>query len=160
GCWLRSTGSTSGRGDSTPDISAKAGRGMRVVDKSATTEYDSGAMGPGPPLAVAIRHSQAQQHPRNAPWYVRWRLTGAALLVLTILVIIPVACVFYNALQNGFGAYWRNLADDPDTRHSILLTLAVAPTAVLLNLIFGLAAAWAIARFRFPGRTALITLID
>jgi sulfate transport system permease protein len=50
--------------------------------------------------------------------------------------------------------------EDRDTRHAILLTLIVAPAAVVLNLLFGLAAAWAIARFRFPGRSALVSLID
>jgi sulfate transport system permease protein len=56
--------------------------------------------------------------------------------------------------------YWRNLATSPETRHAILLTLTVAPAAVALNLVFGVAAAWAVARFRFPGRTLLVTLID
>ena len=53
-----------------------------------------------------------------------------------------------------------NLVGDPDTRHAILLTLTVAPIAVVANVVFGVAAAWAIARFRFPGRTLLTTLID
>ena len=96
---------------------------------------------------------------RQDPWYVRWTLTAAALALMTVLVIIPLVAVFAHALEAGIGAYWRNLTD-ADTRHSILLTLAVAPTAVALNLVFGLAAAWSISRFRFPGRTALLTLID
>ena len=62
--------------------------------------------------------------------------------------------MFYQAFAGGPGAYWDNLVGDPDTLHSILLTLIVAPVAVLLNLVFGVAAAWAIARFRFPGRAA------
>ena len=90
---------------------------------------------------------------------MRWCLTAGALAVLTVLVIVPVVGVFVHALEAGLGVYWKNLAD-PDTLHSILLTLAVAPTAVLFNLIFGVAAAWAIARFSFPGRTALLTVID
>src|SRR5207248_7077918 len=56
--------------------------------------------------------------------------------------------------------YWDALTGDPDTRAAVRLTLTVVPSAVLANLVFGVAAAWAIARFRFPGRTALITLID
>jgi sulfate transport system permease protein len=92
--------------------------------------------------------------------WVRLTLTCFALLVLTVLVVIPVANVFYEALADGFGAYWRNLTADPDTRHSILLTLTVAPIAVVCNLVFGVAAAWAITRFRFPGRTILVTAID
>jgi len=51
--------------------------------------------------------------------------------------------------------YIQNLLADPDTRHAILLTLTVAPVAVILNVVFGVAAAWAIARYQFPGRTIL-----
>ena len=85
-------------------------------------------------------------------------LLGAA--VVAVLIVVPVVNVFYQALSHGLGTYWRNLVDDPDTRHSILLTLIVAPVAVALNVVFGIAAAWAITRFRFPGRTLLVTLID
>lgn len=94
------------------------------------------------------------------PLTVRCILIGLAVSVITLLVIIPVINVFWNAFAGGARAYWANLVDDPDTRHAILLTLTVAPLAVLANVIFGLAAAWAIARFRFPGRTLLVTLID
>jgi len=97
---------------------------------------------------------------RNDPLRVRWALTAAALLVLGVLVIVPLAHVFVRALGDGPRAYWRYLIEDRDTRHAILLTLTVAPIAVLVNLVFGVAASWAIARFRFPGRTLLITLID
>jgi sulfate transport system permease protein len=101
--------------------------------------------------------------PRRAqqdPWFIRWTLTLGAIAIVGILVIVPVANVFYNALGDGLGAYWKNLVGDPDTRQAILLTLTVAPVAVGANLVFGVAAAWAIARFRFPGRTAVLTLID
>jgi sulfate/thiosulfate transport system permease protein len=97
---------------------------------------------------------------QHDPVWVRWTLTALAVGVLTVLVIVPVASVFYQALADGVGTYWDNLVADPDTRHAILLTLAVAPVAVLLNIVFGVAAAWLIARFRFPGRTLLLTLID
>lgn len=96
----------------------------------------------------------------NDPAWVRWSLTLTALFILTILVIIPVISVFYQAFSRGVGVYFDNLFGDPDTRHAVLLTLTVAPCAVVLNLVFGVAAAWAIARFRFRGRTLLITLID
>jgi sulfate/thiosulfate transport system permease protein len=100
-------------------------------------------------------------HPHgNDPLWVRLTLTSIALLVMTVLVVIPVVSVFYEALADGVGAYWRNLTVDPDTRHSILLTLTVAPIAVVCNIVFGIAAAWAITRFRFPGRTLLVTAID
>jgi sulfate transport system permease protein len=91
---------------------------------------------------------------------VRWGLTAAALLVLGVLVVVPLASVFAQALSAGVGAYWRNLAGDPLTRHAFLLTLTVAPAAVAANVVFGVAAAWAIARFRFPGRALLLALID
>ena len=71
-----------------------------------------------------------------------------------------ILAVFYQALANGPRVYWDSLAADPDTRHAILLTLTVAPVAVGANVVFGVAAAWAIARFRFPGRTLLVSLID
>ncbi|MFO0846456.1 MAG: sulfate ABC transporter permease subunit CysW [Gemmataceae bacterium] len=91
---------------------------------------------------------------------MRWSLTAAALLVVGVRIVIPVAHVFTQALADGFGPFWRALTASPDTRASILLTLTVAPVAVLLNTAFGVAAAWAIARFKFPGRSLLTTLID
>jgi len=97
---------------------------------------------------------------RQDPWYIRWTLTAAALSALMLLVVVPVVAVFVQAFADGMTSYWNNLFHDADTRHSILLTLAVAPTAVALNLVFGLAAAWAVSRFRFVGRAALLTLID
>jgi sulfate transport system permease protein len=87
-------------------------------------------------------------------------LTFAALTVLTVLVVVPVVNVFYQAFGRGAAAYWHNLFGDANTRHAVLLTLLVAPSAVLVNLVFGVACAWAIARFRFPGRALLLTLID
>jgi sulfate transport system permease protein len=101
-----------------------------------------------------FRSSHAQD-----PVWVRWTLTLAALLVMTILVVIPVIAVFWQAFSQGVGVYFESLFD-PDTRHAVFLTLTIASCAVVLNVIFGVAAAWAIARFRFPGRTLLITLID
>ena len=94
------------------------------------------------------------------PAWVRRLLIGIALGVMLLLVVVPLVNVFVEAFAGGVEAYWQNLVGDPDTLHSILLTLAVAPTAVVLNTIFGLAAAWAIARFKFPGRAALTALID
>src|SRR5437763_15180257 len=97
---------------------------------------------------------------RTDPAWVRFTLSALALFAMTVLVVVPVVSVFYEALAEGIGTYWTNLTGDPDTRHSILLTLTVAPLAVLCNLVFGIAAAWAITRFRFRGRTLLVTLID
>lgn len=104
--------------------------------------------------------SERQRLIRQDPWPVRWGLTLLAVAVVLLLVVVPVLSVFAGALAQGLGTYWENLAADPATRHAILLTLSVVPAAVLLNLVFGVAAAWAIARFRFRGRALLITLID
>jgi len=99
-------------------------------------------------------------NPRTDPAWVRWGLTGFAVLVVGVLVGIPVVNIFYEALKEGVRVYWDNLVADPDTRHSILLTATVVPLALVANIVFGIAAAWAIARFKFPGRTLLTALID
>jgi len=91
---------------------------------------------------------------------IRWGLIGLATVVLGVLVLIPLVNVFYEAFARGPRVYWDALFNDPDTLSAILLTLRVAPAAVVLNLIFGVMAAWAIARFRFPGRTLLTAMID
>jgi len=113
-------------------------------------------MGIDAPTAAPSRLRRGQRDPA----LVRWALTLAALAALVVLVIVPVVNVFVQALANGPWSYWENLTGNADTRHAILLTLTVAPVAVVFNLVFGVAAAWAIARFHFPGRTLLITLID
>jgi sulfate transport system permease protein len=115
-------------------------------------------MGKPPPTHAAPR--VGLKRPHHDPAWVRWTLTLLAVGVLTVLVVVPVVNVFYQALADGVRVYWDNLVADRETRHAVLLTLAVAPVAVFLNILFGLAAAWAIARFRFPGRTLLLTLID
>jgi sulfate transport system permease protein len=94
------------------------------------------------------------------PFWVQWGLTVAAVLTITVLIVVPVVNVFYQALAGGVASYWNNLVGDRDTLHAILLTLGVAPIAVGVNLVFGVAAAWAIARFRFPGRSVLTALVD
>jgi len=94
------------------------------------------------------------------PPMVRRLLIGTALAIMTFLVVIPLVVVFVEAFSAGLTVYWDNLVHDPDTLHSIKLTLMVAPVAVVLNLVFGIAGAWAIARFRFHGRAFLTALID
>jgi sulfate transport system permease protein len=101
-----------------------------------------------------------RHHPPTEPWWLRWLLISSAVGVVGLLIILPVASVFTQALAKGFGVYWKNLTADPDTLHAMGLTLLVAPIAVVLNVVFGVAAAWALTRFDFPGRTLLTTLID
>ena len=94
------------------------------------------------------------------PPVVKWLLIGLAFVVMGVLVVVPLVNVFYEAFARGVRVYWANLFEDRDTLSAIFMTLKVAPVAVLLNLIFGLAAAWAIARFRFRGRALMTSLID
>lgn len=97
---------------------------------------------------------------RSDPWFVRWALVGLTLVIVGGLIVVPLVSVFAQAFAAGVGSYWRNLTADPDTRHAIFLTLVVAPVAVALNTLFGFAAAYTVARFRFPGRSLLVTIID
>src|SRR5262245_34947076 len=106
-----------------------------------------------------VAHGRVRTAQQDPAW-VRWGLTLLVLIVVGFLVVVPVVNIFVQALSVGIGGYWKNLFGDPDTRHSILLTLIVAPIALVSNVIFGVAAAWAIARFDFPGRRLLIPLID
>src|SRR5205823_2386815 len=91
--------------------------------------------------------------------FVSSNIPGKTEIAAVLLVNVPVVSGFVGAVADGVGAYLRNLTER-DTLAAVRLTLVVAPAAVLLNLLFGVAAAWTIARFRFPGRTALVTLID
>ena len=93
------------------------------------------------------------------PALVRWLLTVVALLFLGLFLFVPLAAVFSQALEKGWGAYCAALRE-PDALAAIRLTLLTAAVAVPLNLLFGVIAAWAIAKFRFPGKQFLITLID
>ncbi len=90
---------------------------------------------------------------------VRWALTITALLFLGGFLVLPLLSVFAEALAKGIAAYGRELVT-PDALAAIRLTLLAAAIAVPLNLVFGIAAAWAIAKFSFPGKNILITLID
>jgi len=87
-------------------------------------------------------------------------LVTAAMAIVGLLIVVPLVAVFAEAFALGVAAWWRALADDPDTRHAIWLSLTVAPVAVAINTVFGVAAAWLVARFRFPGRSLLISFFD
>jgi sulfate transport system permease protein len=93
------------------------------------------------------------------PPLVRGALLAVALAFLAIFLVMPLVAVFAQALEKGFGAYLTALRE-PDAWAAIRLTLLTAAIAVPLNLAFGLAASWAIAKFEFPGKGTLLTLID
>jgi sulfate transport system permease protein len=93
------------------------------------------------------------------PVWVRVSLTLIALTFLGLLVVLPVLAIFAEALSKGFGVYIASIVE-PDAWIAIKLTLLVAAISVPLNLVFGVVASWAIAKFEFRGKSFLTTLID
>lgn len=93
------------------------------------------------------------------PVWVKWLLISVGLGWFAALLLLPLATVFIQALSPGLAFFWHAISE-PDALSALGLTALVTLCSVPLNLLFGLAAAWAIARFRFPGRQLLITLID
>jgi sulfate transport system permease protein len=93
------------------------------------------------------------------PVIVRGVLIAAGVAVVAIFLIAPLALIFATAFRGGAVAYLRSFAD-PDTLSAIRLTLIAAAIAVPLNVVFGVCAAWLIAKFQFPGKSLLVTLID
>jgi sulfate transport system permease protein len=112
-------------------------------------------MTPAEPVIGRAIAAQAVTESRT----VRFLLIGIALGFLTLFLLLPLAIVFVTALQKGWSAYWAAITD-PMARSAIRLTLLATVIAVPLNLVFGLAAAWAIGKFQFRGKQILITLID
>src|SRR5665213_3041507 len=95
----------------------------------------------------------------SEPPFVRRLLIGIALAFLALFLVVPLVSVFAEALQQGFGFYFQTL-HDPLSLSAIKLTLIAAGISVPLNCVFGVAAAWAIAKFDFRGKNILLTLID
>src|SRR3569623_1472962 len=93
------------------------------------------------------------------PKVVQWLLIGVTLVFLAAFLFVPLLAVFVEAFRGGLQAYWAALKE-PDALAAIELTVLVAAIAVPLNVVFGLAAAWAIAKFEFRGKSLLITFID
>jgi sulfate transport system permease protein len=105
-------------------------------------------------------HSKvARSRATSEPAWIRYGLTTIALSFLALFLFVPLAAVFTQALRKGFDTYITALID-PDALSAIKLTFIAAIIAVPLNLVFGVAAAWAIAKFEFKGKSILITLID
>lgn len=93
------------------------------------------------------------------PLWVRLALLGLAALFITVFLLIPLTSVFVQALAKGWQVYWAAISE-PDALSAIQLTLIAAGIALPLNLVFGVAAAWCIAKFEFRGKQVLLTLID
>src|SRR3984893_16466213 len=110
---------------------------------------------PAPSRPVVL----ARHDPRAEPRLVRGLIIAFAVTFLSLFVVLPLILVFSEALSKGVGFYLTALKD-PEALAAIWLTLITAVISVGLNLVFGVAAAWAIAKFEFRGKTILITLID
>jgi sulfate transport system permease protein len=109
-------------------------------------------------IALDISHARVAEATGESRT-TRHLLIVIALLFLAVFLLLPLVAVFTQALAKGVGAYFAALRDD-DALSAIKLTLLAAGVAVPLNLVFGAAAAWAIAKFDFRGKSLLITLID
>jgi sulfate/thiosulfate transport system permease protein len=90
---------------------------------------------------------------------VRWTLIAVALVFLALTLALPLALVFHEAVSKGLAAYWAAITE-PDALSAARLTLLIAGIVVPVNLVFGISAAWCIAKFDFTGRNLLLTLID
>jgi len=126
-----------------PPVSSDLSMAVSISSPLVTTPPTAG----GPPRAT------------QDPAWLRWTLTGVALLFLVFFLVLPLAAVFTEALRRGVGAYFAAFRD-PDALASIRLTFIAAGIAVPANLVFGVAAAWLIAKFQFRGKSVLTTLID
>ncbi len=118
--------------------------------------HDSAALSP---VSRAASRAARSADPVTEPRLVRYVLIGVALLFLGLFLVVPLVAVFYQALSKGL-AFYLNALIDPDAVAAIKLTLFTAAIAVPLNLVFGLAASWCIAKFEFRGKALLTTLID
>ena len=109
-------------------------------------------------LRRRVSRAQSQRGPEEPP-LIKWTLIAIAVGFSAVFLLLPLVNVFAQAFSKGLPAYWNSLTE-PDSWSAIRLTLMVAAISVPLNLLFGVAAAWAIAKFEFRGKSLLITLID
>lgn len=104
-------------------------------------------------------HRTASRRGTEEAPFVKWLLIIVAFLFAAVFLLLPLANVFVQALSKGLKVYWTSI-NDADSISAIKLTLLVAVISVPLNVIFGVAASWAVAKFQFRGKALLITLID
>ena len=111
------------------------------------------------PPAKALPAQRAPRPVTSETPLVKGTLIAVSLLFLALFLFLPLITVFYEAFRDGIATYWSSI-NEPDTVAAIRLTLLIAAIAVPCNLVFGLAAAWTIAKFEFRGKSLLTTLID
>ena len=112
----------------------------------------------GAAQAIGQTRFEARAATRETP-FVKWLILGTALTFFAVFLLMPLIAVFVEALRKGWETYLTALID-PDALSALRLTLLAAAIALPLNLVFGVCAAWAIAKFEFRGKHFLITLID
>jgi len=110
-------------------------------------------------MSAVIVAPRSLKSATTEPVWVKWTLVGIALAFLTLFLFVPLAIVFAEAFKKGIGVYFAAITD-PDALSAIKLTLIAAGISVPMNLVFGVAAAWCIAKFEFRGKNVLLTLID
>lgn len=109
-------------------------------------------------MAGSLTTASSTRVNRESP-VIKWVLIGISLLFLILVLFLPLLIIFIRAFEQGYGVYIASITD-PNAQAAIRLTFLVVVIAVPLNLLFGLAAAWSIAKFQFRGKSLLITLID
>jgi sulfate/thiosulfate transport system permease protein len=109
--------------------------------------------------SAAMRPRALRSSPTAESAWVKWSLIGLALALVFLFLVLPLAAVFTEAFRKGLPAFWEAL-QEPDAWSAIRLTLLTAAIAVPMNLVFGVAAAWAIAKYEFRGKAFLTTLVD
>ena len=143
-------GDGAGRGDARRFVPAVAGHQSAAMVEQPLQRNQSG-------MTDAAKINAPRR--LSEPPFVRRLLIAIALAFLALFLVVPLVSVFAEALRQGFGFYFHTLRD-PMTLSAIKLTLIAAGISVPLNCIFGVAAAWTIAKFDFPGKNILLTLID
>ena len=93
------------------------------------------------------------------PFLAKWMLISVAVVFLALFLVLPLAAIFVQALDSGLAGYWAAISE-AEALSAFTLTLIAASVAVPLNLVFGVAAAWAVTRFSFRGKQLLVALID
>src|ERR1035438_2017690 len=109
--------------------------------------------------AAPLSAAKAGKGIRRDPAVVQWGLTLLALGALGVFIVLPLVAVFVQAFAKGWLAYLRAI-EDPNTLSAAKLSLLAVGISVPLNVVFGVAAAWVITKFRFKGKSVLVSLID
>jgi len=106
-----------------------------------------------------MKQTKKFRNPTEDPLWLKLLLGGTAIAFIAVLLLLPLVLVFKEAFAQGVGAFWSSITE-PDALASVRLSLTAAAIAVPLNTLFGIAAAWLIAKFDFTGKSVLVSLID